>query len=57
MPDLIIVHRDSDNEEVLLNRDHIIFADRVDPSTTRITMTSDKAILVKETLAILRGKL
>ena len=53
---LIIVHQDSDNEEILLNRDHIIHARRVDPSTTQVVLRDDQSLLIKETLSALRSK-
>ena len=54
MADLITVHRD--DEELLLNRDQIIFAVRGDATSTVITLRDNKTLVIKETLTVLRSK-
>jgi Flagellar and Swarming motility proteins len=58
MAQLISVHRDHDGEEIVLNADHIIFAERVasgKPAYTNLTLTTDTRITVRETFDELRS--
>lgn len=54
MADLVLVHRDT-GQEVLLNRDHILYAEIYDESTD-ITLTNGTHLLIREKLVPLRDK-
>jgi|SRR5690242_12043056 hypothetical protein len=56
MAHLIIVHRN--DEEIVVNADHIIFAERIaaaKPAYTNLMLTSDTRLSIRETLDELKG--
>lgn len=56
MADLIIVHEAGGTEEILLNREHVIYARRPDSDTTVLTLRDGKVLMITANLAILRNK-
>jgi hypothetical protein len=53
MAQLIIVHRDHDNQEMVLNTGRIIWAEHISAagkSYTMVTLTDGKTLTIRETL-------
>lgn len=55
MADLILVHREVDNEVVMINRDQIIYAEKYD-SGSHIKFANGESLTIIEPLAALRNK-
>jgi len=56
MADLIVVHVDPEGEEYLLNRDHVLYARRIDAQSTGVTLRDGHTLLIQETLQVLRDR-
>jgi hypothetical protein len=54
MAHLIIVHRDHNNQEIVLNADNVVSAERVGAggakSYTMVSLTNGKSLTIRETL-------
>jgi hypothetical protein len=48
MADLTILHHASDNHEILLNRDQILYAEQADQTTTTVFLPDNKFVHVKD---------
>jgi hypothetical protein len=51
-------HRSPNDEEIVLNAEHIIFAERIAaarPAYTNVTLTGDVRLSIRETLDELKG--